>query len=253
MERADFLGNTIPGTSFNWSGVGWDNAGISNNVALISPTQFLYSAHSSLSGTLSFLGPSSGLFTTGHGGVTSIAGTDLAIGTLNAAAPADIVPFPIAIPTGDLDDLRDITLYVYGKGSTGASSSHRLGIDELGMHDGTNFLVENVAGRVTPLFVYERDTSIDYQVLLSSGASGGPTFVNVNGNLALMGIHAARQQLPGGGNWVNFDTFLPVLAADIAAAAPSANFVFFSPSVPEPSQALLLLFGLLGFVARRTR
>lgn len=234
-----FLGN-----GFDLSGVGWNPGLTTQSFAMISDQYFVYSNHYAPSGTMNFLnssgqvvsyGVSSTVYRFTYNGQTS----DFAIGKLTTPLnPADgIASYPILDLT-QTSDYLGLDVLIYGRGSSGP----RLGA--------------NVADLVLPyaLFsseennygiAYSYNSSLAGDSLFESGDSSSPTFVNWNGQLALVGVHSAAGTI--GPTTYSIDNLIAAYTDQMTTQG-----IAFS-AVPEPARSVLMLLGTCACALRRRR
>ena len=241
----DFLGQ-----AFDWSGVG--QAGNGTWATMISPDYFVSAAHyhPSDGDTLTFYegndpsGPShqftvaSWSYQTSYNGVAS----DLWLGKLTTPIPASdhIAYYPVLGLPSD-DDYVGQMIYVNGK-------PNRVG--------------RNVIDRITtaqepdpPAAPYKNTVTMEYdyntvsglgadECYLIGGDSGGPSFVDANGQLALVGIHYYNGGTPGPVDigLISGDSFVPYYVDQLNANMGGESVVVV---VPEPSTLVLLFAALL--------
>lgn len=245
-----FLNNpAFIGAPYDWSGVG--QSGIQWGT-MISPTHFIASAHNppgiSTSLRLYHDNTLSNFEDRVVSAITQIAGSDLALGTLSTAVSSQVEIYPFLV----LDSIYDyggLPLITVGL-STGAVRQ-RMGTNVIEpsspFSPDTVFLATVVTPPATgPVFVYDLDPAFG-EAYVESGDSGAPTFVVVNGELALVGLHWARS-----GNYT-VDNFVPAFV-NLLNAAIGPNESVTIVGVPEPGPlALLALGGVLAAWRLRVR
>jgi hypothetical protein len=250
------------GQSFDWSGVGLTNRVSDPNswATMISPTYFLTAAHFPVYGgeTLTFYenndpsGPShqytveSWSYLTTYNGLPS----DLRLGKLTEAIPEsdNIAYYPIlSLPSED--DYVGQMIYVNGK-------PNRIGRNNIdGLTTVQELNLSKVPTKETVAMQYDYNTVDGLgadECYLIAYDSGGPSFVDVNGQLALVGIHYYNEgtPLPGESSLVSGDSFVPYYIDQLNAHMGSESV---SVLVPEPSTLMLLAAGAgtLGVAAWR--
>lgn len=243
------------GAAFDWSGVGQVGGG--TWATMVSPTYFVSAAHSPPGGgnTLTFYEGNdtskwhtytvaSWSFQTSYAGLPS----DLWLGRLTTPIPtADHITY---YPVPDLPSFGDylgLMIYVNGKPT-------RVGrnlIDRI-----------RVANEPDPPGTPTKSTmsmEFDYSAIgglgadecyLIGGDSGGASFVDVGGRLALVGTHYYNGGTPGAGYFgdISGDSFVPYYIGQL-----NANMVGESITVivPEPASLALVLLGGLALLRRR--
>jgi hypothetical protein len=250
----DFLGQ-----AFDWSGVG--QAGNGTWATMISPTYFVSAAHYHPSGgdVLTFYqgNAPSGLsyqftvsswsFQASYGGVPS----DLWLGELTAPIPANdhIAFYPVLELPGDSSYVGNM-IYVNGK-------PNRVGrniIDRITTAQEPDPPALATKNTVTMEYDYNTTSGLGAdECYLIPGDSGGPSFVDVSGTLALVGIHYYNAGTPGPGNLglISGDSFVPYYVDQLDAHMIGESV---TGIVPEPSTVMLLAFGsvtLLAYAWRR--
>jgi hypothetical protein len=237
----DFLGQ-----AFDWSGVGQTSSG--HWATMISSDYFVSAAHyhPTAGETLTFYEGndtstsytatvSTTYYQISYNGVL----TDLWLGKLTTSIPAsaNITSYPILDLASD-DDYVGLTIYVNGKPNT---------------------IGRNVIDRITEADegtpAYKSTVSMEYdydtvgglgadECYLISGDSGGPSFVDVNGQLALVGIHYYNGGTPNPEDigMISGDSFVPYYIDQLNANMDGASVAVVTP---EPGTLVLLLVVLL--------
>lgn len=250
------------GNPYVWAGIG-QNAGSAWGT-LISPTFVLTTAHGPVSGAVRFYQSNNSGGTFVERTVISgmqVAGTDLYLARLNAPATG-ITPFPIAVSPNASDFLGQ-SLFVFGlSGPAVTQANQRLGrnvIDQVI----PGFSNPNLVG-AGDVFVYDFDNPGGVgadEARVEGGDSGGPSFVLINGQPSLVGIHwfqvlAGGMDFPNGGSgdtlvssYINqINTSITTLGG--SETISTLNIVV----VPEPSSLMLAAFaGSFSWVAARRR
>lgn len=169
-----------------------------------------------------------------------VAGTDLFLERLTAPVPASDNIHPFAVVADNVPALTGAKIEVYGV-------PNRLGlnnIDRFATFD--NVVGSSATGEA---LTYDYDTSHGYnpgEAMLQGGDSGGPSFVVVGGELALVGIHwfnytgdVDPNRAPNGSG----DTYVSRYINQINALMTGGEQLTVV-AVPEPSTILLLVIGL---------
>lgn len=176
--------------------------------------------------------------------------TDLALERLTTSVAPNIQPF--AVVADNEPALTDATINVYG-------IPNRLGLNNI---DGFAPFGVGTLNPVTgsdatgETFTYDYDAGKPEEAMLQGGDSGGPSFVVVGGQLALVGIHwfnytgnTDPNSAPNGSG----DTYVSRYINQINALMTGEQLTVVA--VPEPSTMLLLIVGLPGaglFFRRRS-
>jgi hypothetical protein len=277
--------NTSPtflGSGFDLSGVGWFTIGPTFfSVAMVSERQFIAAAHSPPGpGTqLNFFDPVSNVvrsytvqfgrrpiteFTNGQGQPQTLP-SDVFLGTLTAPIPAsDHIGF-FPVPSGaESSFINDTTLH-YGQNPTyGAGNQMHLGRNNVQQVTTASFDGQTPVNEATRVFTYDWTPTNPGEFYLIGGDSGGPSFLNLGGQLTLLGGHYGVTNpttTPNPGDQ-SVDTFLPYyinqlnafMAQDVDATHPN-GYSLTIVAVPEPGA--LILTGVAAVVAvyarRRSR
>jgi hypothetical protein len=247
------------GQAFDWSGVGQTQDG--NWVTMISSQYFLSAAHyaPSAGGTVTFYSTNDDSGPSYQGVVAPWAyqtrytpdnlPSDLWLGKLTTPIPssAHITYYPVLdLPYYD-DYLGDV-IYVNGKPNrVGRNVIDRF---ELGQEEDKD---KNIV-KETVSMGYDYDTVNGLgadECYLQIYDSGGPSFVDAGGRLALVGIHYYINQLPGELRY-SADSFVPYYINQLNDHMSGASV---STVTPEPSTAMLLVISaaVTGAVAWRRR
>lgn len=245
------------GAGLDWSGVGWGFTDPTRGVTMISDRYFVYAAHWppwAAGSQVSFLSPVLGAvvsFTVDAGFGWSPAPLnagqgqpDLRVGRLASpiSSTMGIASYPILnLPA--LGDYLGIETLIYGRG-TYAPTSPRIGsnhIEGLGAYDLSGDSVNDNYGSF-----YLDDLAPAGEARFEGGDSSSPTFVNIGGQLALIGTHAAVGTI--GLQFVSVDNFIPVFLGEMQAAS-----IPFLTIAPEPGRAVLILMALAASLSHRRR
>ena len=233
------------GQAFNWSGVGQTSG--NNWATMISPSYFVSSAHDhpAPGQTLTFYSDNTtnhphtytvssfGYTTTYPGGTSS----DLWLGELTAPIPAadHITSYPV------------LSL---------ASNSKYVGLEIYvnGLPDRVGRNIVNFVGPVNDSGQFTQSMEYDYSAVgvgpdeayLNNGDSGGPTFTNSNGTLALLGIHFGRYTaFP-----ISVDSFVPYYVPQLDAHMAAEQVLVI---LPEPPVLPLFALALIPLLTCRRR
>lgn len=250
------------GAGYDFSGVGWNPAAPQQNFAMISDRYFLYATHFAPGGSISFVSPALSTANPGNPAAAvvtySVSATtfraistslglpgDVSVGMLTTALnPAHAIShYPLLVlPTSN--DYIGQSMLIYGYSGTPLSSPR------VGRNVFEGLFALDFYGDPAPdiqTFGYDSDPAPTGEASLVAGDSGGPTFIPVNGALALVGIHSEVGNV--GAVPYSFDSYLPDYYPSIAAQGIPAAVV------PEPSQAALAIlgFGMLAAQRRRSR
>ncbi|MCA9257997.1 MAG: hypothetical protein KDA61_02300 [Planctomycetales bacterium] len=188
---AGSFGSALSGVARQSNGGGW--------ATLISPSYFLTSAHlhppvsADLSQPLAdsvyqfyveddLTGPAEARVVVWG---ETVAGSDLWLGRFNEPLPATVRTYPIASQTLVSEATSPTSLFVVGQaGATGMRVGLN-GVDALA----SDFSHPSLGAAVGDVFIYDFDPALPGEALVQAGDSGAPSFVEVNGELALAGIH----------------------------------------------------------------
>ena len=234
------------GAGYDLSGVGWNPANVTQSFAMISDQYFVYSNHYGPGSTLDFYSPTQGTVVSYDVSATSYHFTfngqtsDFAVGKLSSALnPADgIASYPVLdLPT--IQDYTGLPVLIYGHGG----SSPRLGANVVDAYGSYDLNGDTIADNYGIGYSYHSNQPGDS--LFEGGDSSSPTFVPWHGSLALLGTHSGTTTI--GSTPYSIDTFMPIYLDQVFAQGIDFSVV------PEPSRALLLLFGACALLRRRHR
>jgi hypothetical protein len=227
---------------------------------MISPTHFLSADHfpPGIGSTLTFHHDNSTTGVTLTRTVTTgmqLGGTDLWIGQLNAPVDQGVKIYSIADPGVYLDVT---TVYHIGLSMSGPLGSDTttdfavgrnvydldLGLVTISSGQTTyaaGYLDDSVAGDLASPFTTGPNNLSPDETYFNSGDSGGPTFIDSNGDLLLFGIHSFQADIslepPHNSSSVerraSGDSYLPEYKGDILMA------------IPEPSAFMAVLVGVV--------
>ncbi len=260
-------------SGLNFSGVGkavgTEAAFISNNTTqtggsngaqfavLISPSFALVAFHDYQPGEvppqLTFVAGNgtslTGSVTVGVAGVQDIGGSDLALVRLSTPVNTSVVQ-PYAIAADNMTALTGAPIFVYGQSNRVGENNIDATTDFRGFHD---YTVPGSNPGVGFTYTYNPNSTNPNEAMLQSGDSSGPSFVEVNGQLVLVGIHwAAGGADPSDPNQnpLSLDTYVPFYAsaiqAQITADGSSDKISIVAYGVPEPASMALLGLGAIG-------
>lgn len=242
---------------FDLSGIGWDPNNSKKGFVMISPIHFLAATHyrPNSSDSITFQNQSGNLVNIGVAGVQAMnnndndnSASDLTLGTLDRAMTTgdEVNFFAVAnLATEALYTGRE--LFVYGR-------TPKVGKGTIGSFQ--DFASEPVTGSSglnpsrTYQFAYSTLGGGNDDAYFEIGDSGSPSFIIIDGQLAVTGTHSAL--VSGGTANINYDTFVPEYFDELNNAMASDGFQV--STVPEPSTyALLLGFIVLGGAICRRR
>lgn len=234
-----FLGNGL-----DWSGVGRTAGGRWGT--MISPSYFLTAYHYQPSGTLTFYETDSTALSHDYSiaSLSRIGTTDLCLGRLATPLdPADNIAYYPILTAATLGEFLGRILYNVGQ-------PFRVGSNEI-----DDFQFVSAGGSTTLSMLYDYDNNDipgvgGDETLLAEGDSGGPSFVTVDGQLGLGGIHWFIYDDGAGHILGSGDSFVPAYASVIATAMSGESPTLML--VPEPGTWLLCLGGT-GLLLRRRR
>ncbi len=247
-----------------WAGVG-QNAG-SFWGTLVSPNFMLTTTHGPIGGTVRFYqtNNANGAFIerTVISGM-QVAGTDLHLVRLNAPATG-INPFPIAVALSSAEFLGH-TLFTFGTAANAPAqqANQRLGRNVLDRLE-PGFSNANLGSTLGDVFLYDFDNPGGVgadESRIESGDSGAPTFILINGQPSLIGIHWFQFSEGSFGfpNIGSGDTLVSSYVTQInngistLGGSDQVTTLSISP-VPEPSSLVLAAFvGSASWVAARRR
>lgn len=235
------------GGTFDLSGVGNTNAnGTGRFATLISPQYVLTAAHYApgVGSTVTFHegdSPTGTVHTYKIASGVRVGTSDLYLEKLAAPVLASDNIHPVTIAADNASYLTGKPIYVYG------------GSNQLGMNNIDAIIPDDAvsgSSAVGTAFMYGYNPAKGFgaeEAKLVGGDSGGPSFVSVNGQLQLVGIHwyqyaSSNLAIVGSG-----DSYVPAYAALIRKMIGSSGNVAIAPGVvPEPSSLALLAIGIPG-------
>ncbi len=246
------------GQPFDWSGVG--QAADGTWATMISPTYFVSAAHyHPVAGDVVTFhednNPSGPMYQATvdswyYQGTTNGTVADLWLGKLTAPIPAadHIADYPVLTLPNNSDYAGDL-IYVNGKPNTVGLNN----IDSIVTVQEPDAPAAPTKLTVAMQFDYNPAAGQGAEeCYLEPGDSGGPDFVNVNGQLALVGLHYYNGGTPGPEDlgMISGSTFVPYYVNQM-----DANMVGESVTtiVPEPCTPALLAGGAVGLLRRRKR
>lgn len=229
------------------SGIGWLTSNPVFGFAMISPRHFIAAAHN---GENTFLNGTSVSFFTGTGTtsstvtrtvassarVASTAGstypvTDILFGTLSADVPANVTFY--SVPVGIRSQFNGAPVYMYDQ-------EQRFGTNNVsGFSDNEN-IQPSGANNSTNLIAYDFNPSgPPGEALFTTGDSGSPTFMLINGRFSLLGPHLAIGTDPNTNIQFSFDGFLPDYITQLNTLMLGSGFTVTAVPVPEPTTLAL--------------
>lgn len=220
--------------AYNLSGVGWTSGNF--GVTLISPQHFLTAAHvaPAPASSVTFLNTDGVLksytvdsnYTVLHAAGVD---TDLVVGRLSSPIPgSDHVAYYPTLYLNSAGDYVGLTVAAFGQGQRAGTNT----VDAAGQVDmlpfgSPNGTLDNV------IFTTDYDP-VSGQTQGQGGDSGSPTFVNVNGNLALLGTHSAIDTTSSPN--LTLDVLIPAYYSQINSRLALDGYGFGTfVAVPEPS------------------
>jgi len=264
--------------NLDFSGVGWGGANGSNTATLIGTNYIITSDHNPVGSSVNFL-TNTGVqtfnvvdeitinnpFLDGPDAdtLTDIPGvSDLRIGILDNSfdAPAlGLTIYPVLDPSVDITSIAESVVYGQ-RGRIGLSSFNQEGTIEVPGADGGFGFVS--------ISTFDLASGGSQDSFFTSGDSGAPTFVVVDGELVLTGIHFAvgdnddpTTPVNDPTQIFNVDTSVPfhidqieseVAAFNATQANPVPNLII-TTAVPEPNSSFLILFSAVGLIFSRRR
>ncbi len=220
-------------SNYDLSGIGWNTGNF--GMTLISPQHFLTAAHVAPANgsTINFLSTDGVLrtytvastYTVQHSAGVS---TDLVVGRLTAPIQAtDHVNFFPTLVLNSSTNYLGLTMAVFGSGQRAGTNT----IDVIGNADLLPF--GSPDGFTDNSLIVTDFDSVSGQTQAQSGDSGSPSFIDVNGTLALVGTHSA---INSNSPPQTFDVFIPAYYTQInnQLGADGYSFGAFT-AVPEPA------------------
>jgi len=238
-------------SSYDLSGIGWTSGNF--GVTLVSPRHFLTAAHVSPGASVSFFSTDGavrsyavdGTFVIQHASGVS---TDLLVGRLAEPIPgSDNVSHYSTLLLGSASDYLGLTIAAFGSGQRAGTNT----IDAVGVVDMLPFGSPNGTAD-NAVFITDYD-AVTGQTQGQAGDSGSPSFVGINGSLALLGTHSAI--VTDASPTQTIDVFVPYYYSAINTRLALDGYSFGAfVAVPEPS-TYAALFGLvaLGWAGWRRR
>lgn len=244
--QANVNGRFYAGADRAFIGDGLDWSGVNNGpswATMISPTYFLSAAHyhpgagaqlNFYSGNDLSVAPETrtvdnfGFQTTLNSGTS-----DIWLGRLTTPVSASIAKYPILKLPSESDYIGQ-SLFVYGHGSR-YGAGNLVGLNKISVVD---TLYYNT--RESEFFF--NGNSGPATAALIGGDSGGPSFVEYAGQLALVGIHYWSCGTSFGA--CQGDSFVPFYSDQIAAAMGTEQLTYVG-AVPEPASWVMMFTGLV--------
>jgi hypothetical protein len=247
--------------SFNLSGVGQMTGSLAWGTA-ISRNVIISAAHAIPAGTIHFYANNDPTSTPVVRSVLSgvkVPNTDLYVALLDSDLPASIVHYSFATeflsgPVGNLvgaGSFQNMNAYLFGR----SPEPHPMFHDQAVGRNRISGYVENVnflgnTDNDALLLFYDQPSSPDYvqyEAYLQPGDSGGPLFVEIGGQLVLLGTNAFINLGGLGGN--------PPFFSGVNYIGNQAGFInnYIATNVPEPSSLTLLAIGNLALLLVRRR
>ena len=223
---------TFIGSSYDWSGVGWQTSAHGRSVALISPQHFVAANHYKVpvGETVTFYNGIGELKTYEVAGYTTFPEVreadgytnipDLVVGRLQqAVTESDDITYYSVLDADDYTTGHYDTGWYVGKDIYAYGRTARAGINTIDYFQGvsTRFGLDPDNGTTTA--VYDTDLNNGYvgEAGGQGGDSGSPSFIPYNGELTLMGTHFAISGSTSD-SWKTYDSFVPAYLEEIDAA-----------------------------------
>jgi len=245
------------GSGYDWSGV----ARAGQWATMISSTYFVSAVHSHPSVGTSLIfhednDPAGTTVTRTVNSLTTVAGTDIIIGRLNATPGPTIAYYSVASNTTNETDFpsspySDRTAFIVGKNNTGSGTTQfRVGRNDLdGFFDSVS-----VGSTTSDAITFDDDRNTaqslgDDEAFLQSGDSGAPMFITQGGDLVLVGTNwfITSDESPDFSGTTFLPNHIDAINAIMATGGESLTLV----AVPEPSSLLLLTLGGITLLRRR--
>ena len=179
-------------------------------------------------------------------GGQQIGTSDVWLGRLSTAPSGDIARYPI-IDLGEESAYYDQEIYTYGLDFGLSAVSQRLGRNTIDPFSFSNWNVGGSSGRA---FRFDFDAVGGVgpdESFIQGGDSGGPSFIAVGDQLAIVGLHWFKFGTTSG------DTFVPEYLPGLRNALLPWRGESLTTIVPEPSTLVLLSIPLLVVGTRRIR
>ena len=232
------------GAAYDWSGVGQSSDNFWET--MISPSYFVTANHwhASIGDTIQFNLDNSptGTYETRTVVWSEQVGdsnSDLWLGELSSPVGAGVAIYPI-LSLPNPANYKNLPLYTVGLADGSGVCNMRLGCNNI-----------SSAGGSSMDFVYNTSAGVgSNESYVMSGDSGGPSFVPVDGQLALVGTHSAHSDANPVNGSISIDTFVPfyINAIDAAMLANGSSEQV-TLVVPEPSTVVLLSIAAVSTLA----
>ena len=244
--QANVNGRFYAGADRAFIGNGLDWSGVNNGpswATMISPTYFLSAGHyhpgagtqlNFYSGNDLSAAPETHTVDS-FGFQTSLNGSssDVWLGRLTTPVSSSITKYPILKLPSESDYIGQ-SLFVYGHGSS-YGAGNLVGLNKVSVVDTLYYNTREAE------FFFNGNSGPSTAALIG-GDSGGPSFVEYAGQLALVGIHFWSCGTYAGA--CQGDSFVPFYSDQIAAAMGNEHLSYVG-AVPEPATWAMMLTGLV--------
>lgn len=244
---------------FNLSGVGQASNG--RWATAISRNVIISANHFRPTGTITFFetnDPNGNFVTRTVVSGIKVPNTDLYLGVLDSFLPGSIVHYsfatePLSGPEGTLVSAgiyQGMNAYLFGRSPETQASNrdHAVGRNRIsGYLENVDFAGNSDNDALLLIYDSPGDPNyVDFEAYLQSGDSGGPLFVDIDGEFRLMGTNAFINS--GGIN-------NPPVFSGINYTGNQTEFIndFIIQSIPEPSALVILMTTAVILIPRRRR